>query len=34
MSVESEFIDFLVPIKIIKEKYTGGWEQCLKDHDY
>jgi ribosome modulation factor len=34
MSVMCEFIDFIVPIKTIKEKYPGGWEQCLKDHDY
>ncbi len=34
MCIANEFIDFIVPIKIIKEKYPGGWEQCLKDHDY
>lgn len=34
MSIANEFIDFIVPIEIIKEKYPGGWEQCLKDHDY
>ena len=34
MSVQLEFIDFIVPIATIKEKYPGGWEQCLKDHDY
>ncbi len=34
MSIELEFIDFIVPIEKIKEKYPGGWEQCLKDHDY
>lgn len=34
MSVMNEFIDFIVPIKTIKQKYPGGWEQCLKDHDY
>lgn len=34
MSVMCEFIDFIVPIHVIKEKYPGGWEQCLIDHDY
>ncbi len=27
-----EFIDFIVPIARIREKYPGGWETCLKDH--
>ena len=34
MSIALEFIDFIVPIAKIKEKYPGGWEQCLKDHEY
>jgi len=34
MSIQLEFIDFIVPIATIKEKYPGGWEQCLKDHEY
>jgi len=33
MSVQLEFINFIVPIKTIKEKYPGGWEQCLSDHE-
>jgi len=32
MSVAIEFIDFIVPIKIIRGKYPGGWDACLKDH--
>ena len=32
MAVQLEFINFIVPIETIKEKYPGGWEQCLKDH--
>jgi hypothetical protein len=32
MAIQLEFIDFIVPIKTIKEKYPGGWERCLKDH--
>lgn len=34
MAIELEFIDFIVPIATIKQKYTGGWRQCLKDHEY
>ena len=30
LSIATEFI---VPIKIIKEKYPGGWDQCLEDHE-
>lgn len=33
MSIALEFIDFVVPIAVIREKYPGGWEQCLKDHE-
>lgn len=33
MAVALEFIDFVVPIHIIRAKYPGGWEQCLKDHE-
>ncbi|MDX9995073.1 MAG: hypothetical protein RBS28_07085 [Rhodocyclaceae bacterium] len=33
MAVALEFIDFIVPIAVIREKYPGGWEQCLKDHE-
>lgn len=32
MAIALKFIDFIVPIQIIKEKYPGGWEQCLADH--
>lgn len=32
MAVELEFIDFVVPIATIREKYPGGWKQCLIDH--
>jgi hypothetical protein len=32
MAIASEFIDFIVPIKLIEQKYPGGWEQCLEDH--
>jgi hypothetical protein len=32
MAIATEFINFIVPIKIIEEKYPGGWAQCLKDH--
>jgi hypothetical protein len=32
MAIATIFIDFIVPIKTIKDKYPGGWEQCLEDH--
>ena len=32
MSIATEFIDFIVPIATIRQKYPGGWEQCLQDH--
>lgn len=34
MAIATEFIDFIVPIHIIRDKYPGGWEQCLKDHEH
>lgn len=34
MAIATEFIDFIVPIQIIRDKYPGGWEQCLKDHEH
>jgi hypothetical protein len=34
MSIATEFIDFIVPIENIRQKYPGGWEQCLKDHEH
>lgn len=33
VAVALEFINFIVPIFVIKMKYPGGWGQCLKDHD-
>jgi hypothetical protein len=32
MAIALEFIDFVVPISVIEEKYPGGWKQCLYDH--
>jgi hypothetical protein len=32
MAIATEFIDFIVPIQTIRDKYPGGWEQCIKDH--
>lgn len=32
MAIALEFIDFVVPLSVIREKYLGGWEQCLTDH--
>ena len=31
MAIITEFINFIVPIKIIEQKYPGGWAQCLYD---
>ena len=33
MLIELEFIDFVVPIDLIRQKYQGGWAQCLQDHE-
>ncbi len=33
MAIATEFIDFIVPIKVIEQKYPGGLEQCLADHE-
>lgn len=33
MAIPLETISFIVPIRAIKQKYPGGWEQCLKDHE-
>ena len=33
MAIALEFIDFVVPIALIRQKYPGGWEQCLEDHE-
>lgn len=32
MAIKTEFINFIVPIEVIKAKYPGGWKKCLKDH--
>lgn len=32
MAIALEFFNFVVPIKLIRQKYPGGWEQCLRDH--
>jgi hypothetical protein len=34
MAIQLEFINFIVPIDIIKEKYPNGWVGCLKDHQH
>lgn len=32
MAIATEFIDFIIPIKVIEQKYLGGSVQCLEDH--
>ena len=34
MAIALEFINFIVPIETIWEKYPGGWDQCLQDHKH
>ncbi len=31
MAVALEFIDFVVRVDTIRERYPGGWDQCLAD---
>ena len=33
MAIALEFLDFVVPLERIRQKYPGGWDQCLKDHE-
>lgn len=33
MAIALEYIDFVVPISVIRQKYPGGWDQCLLDHE-
>lgn len=33
MAVALIYMNFLVPIQTVREKYPGGWEQCLQDHE-
>lgn len=32
MAIQLEFINFIVPRKVIEEKYPGGWDKCLSDN--
>lgn len=32
MAIMTEYINLIVPIKVIKDKYRGGWGRCLQDH--
>jgi len=32
VAIALEFIDFIVPIEVIRARYPGGWEQCLEVH--
>ena len=33
MAIMTEFLNLIVPITVIEEKYPGGWDRCLKDHN-
>lgn len=32
MTIHAEFLNFIVPRKVIEKKYPGGWNKCLADH--
>jgi|TARA_B110000503_G_C7153033_1_gene416025 hypothetical protein len=32
MSIQLEFINFVVPRRLIEQKYPGGWVRCLSNH--
>jgi hypothetical protein len=32
MAVRLEFIDLIVPVRVIEDKYPGGLAQCLRDY--
>lgn len=34
MAIALELFNFVVPIKLIHQKYPGGWKQCLLDHEH
>ena len=34
MAVVQEYIDFFVPTRVIRQKYPGGWERCILDHQH
>ena len=31
MAVALEFLSLIIPIKVLHEKYEGGWERCIAD---
>lgn len=33
MAVALEFIDFIVPVKVVRDKYPGGWDGFLRDYE-
>jgi hypothetical protein len=32
VAIALEFIDVVVPVELIRRKYPGGWDQCMRDH--
>ena len=32
LAISLEFIDFVVPRRVIEQKYPGGWVACVRDH--
>ena len=33
MAIVLEFHNFIVPMAAIRDRYPGGWAQCLRDHE-
>src|SRR4051812_21544345 len=32
MAIELEFINLIIPVQVIEQKYPGGWDACIRDH--
>jgi hypothetical protein len=32
MAVQLEFLNLIIPVQVIEQKYSGGWDACLEDH--
>jgi hypothetical protein len=33
MAIALEFIDLVIPVALIRDRYPGGWEACVRDHE-
>ena len=32
MAIQLEFLNLIIPVQVIQQKYLGGWDACLMDH--